>query len=324
MDLRDPLDRCDGSAALGGLAWVGVVSVTDVDLVSAVVLFGVLALVPLALPLAATPRRDGSHARTFRWATAAQPVGAALFAGSTLVVATRGTTSVAAALALPWVIVTLLLAWFGVWRLRGRGLRPVEEAVLDVGLLTLPVGALAAVAWRLDLGLGYGLSIVHLTAAHFHYATFLLPVVVAALGRYLRHHRVYRWAAGAVVVSMPFVALGITVSPVLEAVAAPVFAGGVVAVAAMFVRVAGEVSGGDQGAAALLVVAGISAGLAMALAVSYALGPWVGGRAPTVADMVPTHGLLNAFGFSLPAVLAWRRLNPPPRASPPERVREGE
>jgi len=316
MDIRR---RCDASAAGGALLWAVVVALADVGLVSAAVLFAVLVLVPAALPLAATPRRDGTHGRPFRWATATQPPAAALFAASTVVAAGAGERALAAALALPWVGVSVLVAWHGLRRLAPRGLAPAEEALLDAGLLYLPVGALAALAWRLDLGLGYGLVIVHLTAAHYHYATFLLPVVAAALGRQLRgrRRRRFRWVAAVLVTGVPLIAAGITASPALEAVAAVGFAAGVVGVAALFVRAAVDVAGRDRPAAALLVVAALSAGVTMALAVAFAVGEWVGPSLVSIPTMVRTHGLLNAFGFALPAVLAWRRLAPASRAPPP-------
>jgi hypothetical protein len=296
----DPSRRWDASAAAGAAVWVALVALADVGLVTAAVALAVLVLVPVALPLAATPRRDGTHARPYRWASAVHPPAAAAFAGA----AVLGPGSLGAALALPWVGVSLLLAWFGLWRLVPRGLAPHEEALLDAGLAYLPVGALAALAWRLELGLGYGLTIVHLTAAHYHYATFLLPVVAAALGRHLDHRRVHRLAAVALVAGVPLVAAGITASPLLEVVAAVLFAGAVVVVASLLAGAAGRVAGRDRVAAALLFAAAIAVGLSMAMAVAYALGQYRGVATVTVAEMIPTHGVLNALGFALPAVVA--------------------
>jgi hypothetical protein len=60
---------------------------------------------------------------------------------------------------------------------------------------------------------------------------------------------------------------------------------------------------------------GVSSGI---LVVSMPLAlAWAGGRAfdlphPSVAWMVGTHGVLNAVGFALCAVLAWRRLEADP------------
>lgn len=319
----DPRVRCDASAAGGALLWLGAVWFASVDLVSMAVLFAVLVLVPLALPIAARSLRDGFRTRPFRWVTVAQPPAAVLFAASTVVATSGGAggrgPALAAALAVPWVGVAGLLAWVGLRRFATRGPSPVEETVLDAGLVYLLVGALAAVAWRLDVGLGYDPTIVHLTVAHYHYATFLLPVVVAALGRYRRPGPLYRGAAVVLVAGVPLVAAGITASPPLEAVAGTLFAAAVVVVAALFLGVAREQVGHDQGAAALLIVAAVSAGLAMALAVAYAVGQWIGPPSISVSAMIRTHGLLNAFGFTLPAVLAWRRLlGAGSRTAPPD------
>jgi hypothetical protein len=64
----------------------------------------------------------------------------------------------------------------------------------------------------------------------------------------------------------------------------------------------------DATARRLLGVAAVVLVGTMLLALSWALGQAVDLPHPPLAWMVATHGLANAFGFGLCAILAWQRL----------------
>ena len=56
----------------------------------------------------------------------------------------------------------------------------MAELSIDAGLIYLVVGGIASVMVGADLRpLGFSATIVLLTAAHFHYAGFVLPVIAA-------------------------------------------------------------------------------------------------------------------------------------------------
>src|SRR5258705_449888 len=71
-------------------------------------------------------------------------------------------------------------------RLDVVGVRPVRELCLDAGLVFLLVGGLWATASRAAMRpLGFDDTVVLLTANHFHYAGFIVPIVAGLAGRRL-------------------------------------------------------------------------------------------------------------------------------------------
>jgi hypothetical protein len=58
----------------------------------------------------------------------------------------------------------------------------------------------------------------------------------------------------------------------------------------------------------LFGVSGMSLAAAMTLAPLYAWGRFTGAPLLEIADMLPTHGAFNAFGFALCGLLAWQRV----------------
>jgi hypothetical protein len=56
----------------------------------------------------------------------------------------------------------------------------------------------------------------------------------------------------------------------------------------------------------------------MGLAAAYAIGEYVQRPWPNVAQMIPTHGALNALGFSLLGLWAWNLEHPDDPEAPPQ------
>jgi hypothetical protein len=110
---------------------------------------------------------------------------------------------------------------------------------------------------------------------------------------------------------MPFVAIGITLThlghdPRIEAAAATIFAAAGLASAAMHFRLALR-SGAPASRAMLLGIAALSLAAGMVFAFLYGartMLPQIEGL--TVPAMWAMHGSLNALGFALSALLAWR------------------
>jgi hypothetical protein len=153
--------------------------------------------------------------------------------------------------------------------------------------------------------------IVTLTAVHFHYAGLLLPLTVGLIVRTLPSSTFARIASIGVVLGVPAVAVGITMtqlgfSPLFEAIA-----GGVLALSGIFtgflqMRIAFNAHRRPY-VRALFVIAGSSLIFGMVLAAIYASRafflpiPWL-----DVPWMRALHGSANALGFGLCGVLAWR------------------
>lgn len=311
----DRVDVAAYSAVPGGTVWLAGVGLGLLGPIDVWVSLAVLVLVPLALSLVATPDRRGTHAAVYRYAVALSPVGAV----GVLAAIPRDPGPVTALLTLPWVVVTGLAAAFGLWRLLPRGLAPAEEFLIDAGLLYLPVGAVALTAHSLGLALGYSPVIVHLTAIHYHYAGFVLPVVAGLVGRTIPdgYRRAYRIAGGVVVAGMVLIAVGITFSPAVEVVSAVAFAAGVVTFAALALGTAGRADW-PVPARGLLAVAALSLVATMALAVAYAWGSYASVTLVEVDGMLATHGPINAVGFALAGLAAAYLVGPDSRTVVPD------
>jgi Ca2+/Na+ antiporter len=302
------------SAALGGLAWVVCVPLLwprqDDEartLAGLLLLLAPLALVPLALSLLVT----AAH----RWRIAVwTQLPAALFLVGAFVYPAGPTAGL---LALPWLLFTMLIAACGLMRIREHALTDVAEWTIDAGLIYLAVGGLWTIASRSGRALmGFGEPIVQLTGAHFHYAGLLLPVLTGLAARTLGGP-LARLAAVAVIIGVPSVAVGITLSA--QGIHLPEM------VAALWMSAAGFVVGFPQFRMAkrassiltrgLFVISGVSLIAGMALAAVYAVGDftyvmqWRGeGVWLSIPQMVRYHAAINVFGFALSGLLAWLML----------------
>ncbi|HWM87527.1 MAG TPA: YndJ family transporter [Kofleriaceae bacterium] len=254
----------------------------------------------------AAHRRAGAEPRALailrRWS-----VPAALLMGAGCLLAPG---PAAAALAAPWLLIGGLAAGRGAARLLGRGLAPASELAIDGGSVLLAIGALWA--WALCAGwslLGYSPLWVALTAAHFHAAGFLLPVLAGTLARQ-SPSRAASLAIGVVLVSVPLTAIGIAWSRALEQIAALSVAAAAVTVGALAL---GEARRGIRGLP--IACAGAALFLTMPLAAGYALAPHALPFRDPLASMVVWHGAVNALALAIAGAAA-AIARPPPRDAP--------
>lgn len=269
-------------------------------------LLAMLIFTPLALALVYQWRAKVAGRRVFWWACYLQPVAALL---GTLAF-TQPTGATAALLALPWLLCTGLVALTGLELARAAPRRlPVHEWVLVMGMLYLPIGASWLLLSRLGVRpLAFPDVIVLLTAIHFHYTGFAVPVMTAMTGRFLAQHQVavplYPWLAGAVVAATPLIAAGITLAPWLE----------LVGVFLIFLAITGlaTVLGlyvikrlPSRLARSLLTVAACGMVLAIIPALLYGTGEFLGRTLITIPRMVQIHGFTNAFGFVACGLTGW-------------------
>ena len=207
-------------------------------------------------------------------------------------------------------------------RLLGRGSRPLWALGVDAGLVYLAVGAAWAVSDRLGFRpLDFAAVIVTLTAVHFHYAGFMLPIVA---GHLLRRSpgAAARVAVVGVVAGVPLLAAGITATqlglgPWFETVAAWIVAAAGVLVAGLHLRLALRAEA-PRAARSLWAAAGLALLAGMLLAALYGSRFLVpAARWLDIAWMQFLHGAANTFGFALPALLGWYLVLPRAAASPP-------
>lgn len=274
-------------------------------LVDLIVMLGMFVVVPTGLALIGEP---GTRWLRRRWPLAATAGAAALWLP-------RG--AAATALAAAYGLATLALALHAPRRVaRTRSLAPGEIAVLTA-LVTPAVAGTALVAERSGHQLfGFDLDILALTVPHFHFAGFAAALVAGLVCRAARPGRAGPLAALSVPVGTLFVLAGYFVDDWAELVGAVILTTGMWLVALVTWRDV-RTTAPDRITRALLGVSAAVLVATMLLALSWALGEATGIPHPTLAWMAATHGLGNALGFALCALLAWRRLRNVPAAPPP-------
>lgn len=300
-----------GAGVGAGFAFARVSQVGDATWAHALLLFAALVLTPLALGLFRDETESAATARWFAWLDGLQ-LPAALLLGLSCWLA-PGIPALLAAL--PWAGLTALMALIGVTRLRHGGLRrDLDGLCRDAALVFAVVGG----AWTLaDRGgfqpLRFDRAIVTLTAVHFHYAGLLLPLFAGLVQRELFFFRFASRAAVGVVLGVPAVAIGITVTqlgggPTVESAAGCGLALAGMAVGILHVRIATD-SRMPFATRALLAIAGVALFIGMVLAGLYAMRafvtvfPGLG-----IPQMRLVHGTINALGFGLCGVLGWRAM----------------
>ncbi len=304
-------------AGIGAVAWVAFIVARVPDLrgeawAHGLLLFAALVLVPLALGLFSEGQATAGAPERIMQAVARAQLPAALL----LVVSCwLAPGPLAATAAIPWVALMFGLGVAGGWRVRRGGWqRGLDGLASDAALVFSAVGAV----WTLMDRAGYRPmkfdgAIVTLTAVHFHYSGFLLPLAAGLVQRELFFMKLASQAVVGVVLGVPAVALGIMATqagwpPGIEAGAGCGLALAGMAVGILQVRIAVE-SRRPAVTRLLLGVAGVSLFFGMVLAALYAirssvvLVPGLG-----IPQMRMLHGTLNAIGFGLGGVLAWRRM----------------
>jgi hypothetical protein len=274
-----------------------------------ILLLAALVLVPLGLGLSEDSARGPLASRlltTVRWL---QP-GAAVALGASFALE-QGWP--AAALAVPWFVETLLVAATGALDAFRRGWRLDGAAGFTAAYLFLPVGGGWAVLSRAGMQpQEFSHAIVLLTAVHFHYAGFVLPIVAGLTAARMesdspRLRFGLVWDGGmlaAIILGVPLVGVGISLSPHVEVAAAALLALGCTILAVRQVQAALQFR--DATILALIGVSSLALLSGIALAVIYAMGEFTGHAWLSIPTMVRTHGLANAFGFALCGLAGWR------------------
>ncbi len=267
-------------------------------LVNLLVAVGMLVVVPAGLRLI----RDPAVAVARRcW-----PVGAV--AGAVSLWLPRGT--VATSLATVYAVAAAVLCAYAVSRpIRPRREWPTEAAVLTA-LISPAVAASALVAERAGYPLfGFEPGVLALTVAHFHFAGFA-AALIAGLESSIRSRLTSGRAADAAALTVPagtlLVLLGYFTSEAVELAGALVLTAGMWTVGWLTWRYA-RTAAPDRFTAVLLGCSAVVLVASMALAVSWALGEATGLPHPSLAWMAATHGVANALGFAVCAMVGRHR-----------------
>ncbi|HET6669729.1 MAG TPA: YndJ family protein [Pyrinomonadaceae bacterium] len=299
-----------GRAVVGGLVWISLFSLRmgdspETGLIQRIVLLGILVVVPLGLSLVPGANSEERDVRLYHLALLAQPFGAIAAVASFLL--TPGVP--AAALASLWFVVTALIALLGLSRLSKPELRSAAEISISAGLIYVPVAGSWLIVSRLGVQLlGYGDTIILLTAVHFHFAAYAAPILSGLAGRKLSEkvnlNRAFKLVPLGIIAGTPLVAAGITFSPVIALIGTVMIS---VALLILSVLVVGWILPSTQSIPAriLLLVSSASTLPAMVLACAYAYSIVFHKLIIDIPQMALTHGLINAFGFALCGLAAW-------------------
>jgi hypothetical protein len=265
-------------------------------------LAGVLALATaVAVPAAVALQPAGARLR-------GTPAGRALplAAGSAAALAVLlDRSGPAAALAVPWLLfaVVLLLRAIQLWLRTPR----LHDLVWVASAGYLAIGAVWLLADRLGLEpAGFRPPFVQLTAIHFHYAGCIATTLAGCALRREPASSAARLAAAGTVIAPPIIAAGFLWLGALQ------IAGATLSTAALWllawVVLRRIVPTAPRPAAILLTISSLAVLAPMLLAIQWAIGHNFGTPALSIPAMARTHGLLNALGFTLPAIAAWHLL----------------
>jgi len=295
------------SAGVGGLLWMMLAIAAasgrlGLGIVELLFLIAPVAIVPLGLRLLDT------GTLLDRIALWLQPIGALLVVAAFL----TASGSLAATMTLPWLAIALLLA-LGAARLLLRSSLTEPAQICEVAArLYLLVGAVWLFCSRAGASpLDYAEPIVLLTAVHFHYAGFVVPLYAGALGRSLKNsvgpQRVlFLLGAWGAIAAPGLVAAGFVFSPLLRLIAVLLSAASLLLLSSLTLQLAPAIR--PATARVLLVISAGSAPIGMALAGLYAAGEFRETLILDISQMAWLHGPLNALGFSLCGLLGWLRV----------------
>lgn len=305
------------SAMGGGIVWallllVPISDVTGIFYIERLFLLATLVIVPLGLSLIEPKELHGILTWPYRIAILAQPLGALLCVTSFFF--KQG--FVAGAFASGWFLVTALIAFGGMTRFLLRGSMRVEEICLSFSLIFIAIGGAWLVMSRLGYQpLGFGDTIVLLTAVHFHYTGFGATLLTALTGRALRANKEGGMSPSFYVIAFclisgtPIVATGITLSSgLIGLIGAAIISFGIWLLAGIVMaRIIGAVS--SWKIRILFFISCTASSLSMVLACFYAYSLVSKELVINIPQMAKFHGTANAIGFVLCGLLAWTLLH---------------
>lgn len=215
------------------------------------------------------------------------------------------TSILSAVLAIPWFIQNILIAFYGLLffthHYKQKLGKQLPTIAITMGCLYIPIAGAWLIFSNLGVTFGFRATIVLLTAAHFHYAGFALSILVGISTNAFPQMPMKN--NGWLVVFCPIlVAVGITFSPIIEMISATVLAISIIifsATVAFTFRQKLIVSRLCFFFAFLAMV------VTMVLASLYACSEYFSWDIISISTMAKTHGVANAFGFTLLSLLGW-------------------
>ncbi|MFB5250403.1 YndJ family protein [Bacillus mycoides] len=268
---------------------------SNVNPVEAIILLSILLFIPMSFCIIDKETRNGTYLLFYKFVSFLYPIAAI---SAMLAFVTNHYF-----FALLWFAYTGIVALFGISRLLERGWKPLEEAAIDSAFIYLFLGGFwffASVA-KFPI-MHFSSDIVLLTAAHFHYSAFLLPLSAGLLGRKReRGSKLYDAIMFIIVISPMTVAIGITYSRVFEFFAVfvylfAIYGYGVYVWRTKFNAISTKI---------LLTLSSSTLMVTIMFSLIYSYGNFKQVMTITIAQMVWIHGVVNGIGVALPAFVGW-------------------
>ncbi|WP_069839394.1 YndJ family protein [Bacillus sp. F56] len=212
--------------------------------------------------------------------------------------------------ALIWWMYTVFIALYAILRLWETKIHRIEETSVLFGLIYLAGGGFWFFAYAAYLQImQFAPLIILLTAVHFHYSAFLIPIFNGLLGRTIRKHRMlYNWITWVILLSPLLIALGITYSKTLDVIAVSIYMAAIYLHAFFVFTAAFRTKTG----AFLIRLSSAVLMITIAFSMIYSFGVFQQEVTLTINQMIWIHGFVNAFGVILPALIGWRIEDPKP------------
>ncbi|HHT7235721.1 TPA: YndJ family protein [Bacillus cereus] len=268
---------------------------SNVNPVEAIILLSILLFIPMSFCMIDKKKRNGSYVLFYKFVSFLYPIAAI---SAMLAFVTNHYF-----FALLWFAYTGIIALFGVSRLLERGWKPIEETAIDSAFIYLFLGGFWFFASLAKVSImHFSSDIVLLTAAHFHYSAFLLPLSAGLIGRKReKRSKVYDAIMFIIVISPMTVAIGITYSRIFEFFAVfiylcAIYGYGVYMWRTKFNTISAKV---------LLVLSSSTLMVTIMFSLIYSYGNFKQVMTITIAQMVWIHGVVNGIGVALPAFLGW-------------------
>ncbi|WP_257535527.1 YndJ family protein [Mesobacillus foraminis] len=204
-----------------------------------------------------------------------------------------------AVLASIYLLFTLYVGAKGLKRFLARGFTNWAELSIDFGLMYLVAGGLWFFAWISGMDTGFSPMITWLTAIHFHYSAFLLPISLGFFGR-IQNSKWYALVVPIILAGPMLVAIGLTFWPLLEVISVVLY---VIAIYGLII-LSFRTRFPSRVQAILIRLSYSTLGFTILFSFLYAanmFGYWV----VTIDFMLLFHGLFNCILFGLVGVLGW-------------------
>lgn len=208
-------------------------------------------------------------------------------------------------LAFIYVIFTFFVALYGLKRFLQRGFTNWAEISIDIGMMYLFVGGLWFFAYIAGIDTGFSPLITWLTAIHFHYSAFLLPISLGFFGR-IHVSTWYRFIVPIILTGPLLVAIGITFWPLLEFISVLLY---IIAIYCLIV-LAFRTRFTSLFQAVLIRLSYSALGITILFSLLYATSNAFGHWFVSINFMLTFHGVFNCLVFGMLGVLGWV-LDPP-------------